>query len=237
MVKLRVEDEANYLCLSEGFVPEIERIRSVLSAKNPLTNGLLRVRTPRFAENETAVAWALCTYARRVLQRHFKSWGRGEMPWDDWLERIERGESASEDDYMRAPINLWILGYPETSDPALSPWYDGEQADTSYRLLIHQSPKRIRDMELPDLWRSTYYSPIMRAKLKVRSRESRGQIVAPELKQTTMLFLEQILKAYGQGRDEVHAVFEDCGHPCWHSASIMAKIGEYEWIATGLTEE
>lgn len=112
MVALRIQDEENYLCFTEGYLPDIQHMEKVYP------RSLRRERETRFSSSEEGAAWLFSTFARSKSMYH----------------------GCPEE--IAAKFHTWILGKPVSAESTrLTPWFENlSQSSAPYRLAIHYEP-------------------------------------------------------------------------------------------------
>jgi hypothetical protein len=197
MVKIDMYDDENYLLFTEGYLPEMDCLqRAIPNAPQPF-----RGYQPDFACRDEAAAWVLTAMARRLIS------SRGQGNWN---------EQAA----MNLPLETWVIGPTHEATGALAYWFDPEPANTSYRLLIHRSPRRYEDREFASPWRTMHWYLKCRGRAgnPVPIRHRTGRSV--DLKQRMKPFLRDVLAAYQTGNEAVKRVIERARHPYWRSFGI-----------------
>lgn len=197
MVKYEIHDNQNHLLFTEGYIPDFQSVCAAYPRSPPFDQ-------PRdFQSRDAATAWLLSALARRLAYH------------SEW-----RHLYGGKGDALNIPLETWLLGPPHRQSARLGSWFEGESAETDYRLMVHRVPSKWNGELIPSPWRWAYH--LMRTKSRERSAfhisHKRGKLAF--LKPNTCAFLAEVLNSYQQGVEQVQSLFAQSGHHFWYSNGL-----------------
>lgn len=196
MIRVQVRDEKNYLLLTAGYAPSTVECKLLLRRYAPMIRSdLYDVSKP-----DELLATVLSAAARNAVLRY-------------------RLHADSNSIAAALPVCTWVLGRPLHESAMFADWFADEMISTSYRILIHRTPRYCADGWIPPLWSWIYW------------RSNSDQIVTPasfrpnkRQKQRAGECLCHLLRHYQVDQESVNSEIDLLGHPVSSSdASSGAK--------------
>lgn len=182
--------------IKDGYLQSIEELKKV-SPKLPHS---WRLDESKFETRDQAFANVLSACARRTLA-------------NDYFAECVGGHRNAH----KTPLQLWILGYPEHSEAKYASWFEGEDPDSNYRVIVHHIFNPIsngcyRLGDVRSVWPATYTNAKQRG-LKFCSKFLKAPQMDKEIKAASKQTLVELLAAMTDNPNGFESVIGSLGHP------------------------